>query len=1282
MYCFTAHSHLSPMQIQQTLRRIQAIIPAVQSMTILNCYFIQCGTELSSQAVDLLRKLLGDIQQTEILSNDYAIITPRVGTISPWSSKATEILQHCGLAMVKRIELAHAYQIISDKELSRYELKKLPIYDAMTQTLLNDFSEAKKLFQHQTAKKLNVIDFNNDALTSLQKANQEFGLALNDTEMDYLLTAYSRIKRSPTDAELMMFAQANSEHCRHKIFNSTWVIDGKEQTDSLFSMIKKTYKNYNENILSAYHDNAAVLKGDEGKTLQVNSQHEYEFIDNEINIVIKVETHNHPTAIAPYPGAATGAGGEIRDEAACGRGALTKAGLCGFAVSDLNIPTFKQAWETNIGYPPHVADALTIMLDAPIGAANFNNEFGRPNVCGYFRSFYCEIDQQSKGYHKPIMLAGGLGNIATHHIEKQALNIDNLIIVLGGPAMQIGLGGGASSSKTSEETNAEIDFASVQRSNPEMQRRAQEVINHCLALGKANPILSIHDVGAGGLANALPELIHVDHHGANLNLRDIPNADPGMSPLAIWCNEAQERYVLAIDKKNLDMFSQFCQRERCPFAVLGQVVKGEQLRVHDKQFENYPVDLPLSFLFDNTPKLTREISAKTYPTTAPILEHIHIVEACRRVLQHPTVADKSFLITIGDRSVGGLTVADQMVGPWQIPVADCAIMSADYHGSKGEAIAVGERPPIALIDAAKSVRMAVAEAVTNIVSASIKNLSDIKLSANWMAACGDDRDDYALYQGVSAISEFCQQLNIAIPVGKDSLSMRMQWQENHEQKSVASPLSLSVSAFAPVYDISHYLTPKLELTDNDNDTCLVLIDLGKKQNRLGGSILLQCYKQLGNDAPDIDASLLQNFFNAIQQLKQQNLIIAYHDRSDGGLWSCLCEMAFASRSGLTIDLTNVGEDALGILFNEESGAVIQISRGHIEPVRQCLISHGINNMSFDIGYPTSEELISILHDHEILINATRIELQQYWSRISHEMRCMRDFAPVVKNEWERIAINDDPGLNAEITFSINPPLINKGAKPKIAILREQGVNGHREMAAAFYRAGFNTIDLHMSDLLNGETNLDEFQGLVACGGFSYGDVLGAGVGWANTILHHEKIRDMFIQFFDREMTFTLGVCNGCQMLAHLRGLIPGADHWPLFVKNNSLQFESRLVTVEINETPSLFFKNMQGAKIPVIVSHGEGRVEWLHHDDAEIAKDFIALHYIDNNGQVTQAYPYNPNGSENGITALTNRDGRVTIMMPHPERVFLTKQFSYAPNHWEKESPWMQMFYNARAWLG
>ena len=1296
MLILTGNSALSPFRRTRLLDALRLQVPDITDIAAFYLHFIELSADLDSTEHTVLSRLLSYGPQTDTAPESQAdlIVVPRLGTISPWSSKASDIVHHCGLQQVRRVERGIAFYLSSQTPLSEQELYTINplLHDRMTQTVLFALPSAEALFRQAEPRRLQHVDVLNQGQSALSQANQDWGLALSDDEIEYLAENFQALQRNPSDAELMMFAQANSEHCRHKIFNAGWVIDGVEQPSSLFKMICNTYEHASQGVLSAYKDNAAVMEGwDAERFFPAPDSHGYGYQSEPVHILMKVETHNHPTAVSPFPGASTGSGGEIRDEGATGRGARPKAGLVGFSVSHLRIPDFVQAWENNYGRPDRIASALDIMLEGPIGGAAFNNEFGRPALCGYFRTFEQTVAGERRGYHKPIMIAGGLGNIRAGHIEKQALPVGTPIIVLGGPAMLIGLGGGAASSLASGASEEALDFASVQRDNPEMQRRCQEVIDHCWARGESNPILSIHDVGAGGLSNALPEIIHDAGRGARFELRKIPNDDPGMSPREIWCNESQERYVLAVAAEQLDEFKNICQRERCPFALLGHATEAQELIVSDRLCDNTPVNMPLEVLLGKPPKMQRDVQHRTIPLPLLDRSRINIDEAVQRVLRFPAVADKSFLVTIGDRTVGGLVCRDQMVGPWQVPVADVAVTASGFKAYTGEAMSMGERTPLALLDAPASGRMAVAEAIMNIAAAAIEDISQVRLSANWMAAAGYPGEDAALFDTVKAVGlELCPQLGIAIPVGKDSLSMKTVWQDRQESKSVAAPLSLIVSAFVPVVDIRCTLTPQLRSDQVDTD--LILIDLGRGKNRLGGSVLAQVYEQLGNSPPDLDdPEDLKAFFAAIQQLNRAGLLLAYHDRSDGGLLATLCEMVFAGACGCSVLLDDLCDDPLAALFSEELGAVIQIRSAVREQVLQILRGSGLGGCSHVIGVVDTSADIVIRHRGEVFFSAARQTLRRAWSALSYHMQALRDDPKCAREAYDAALDANDPGLSVQLNFDTdsNPaaPYLNLAAKPQVAILREQGVNGQVEMAAAFERAGFAPVDVHMSDLIEERFRLDGFQGLAACGGFSYGDVLGAGQGWAKSILFNSGLRDQFEAFFARKDRFALGVCNGCQMLAGLRELIPGSEYWPRFMRNRVEQFEARFSLVEVLESPSIFFQDMAGSRLPIAVAHGEGRAEFESDDGAEqaMAAGVAMLRFIDPYGHASERYPYNPNGSPGGLTGFCNRDGRVTILMPHPERVFRASQWSWRPAQWPMEqdaAPWLRIFQNARAWLG
>ncbi|MGZ4990865.1 MAG: phosphoribosylformylglycinamidine synthase [Methylobacter sp.] len=1294
-------SALSGFRINKLLAELQAIEPAIKGVSARFIHFVDIDNDLDDSHAAILKQLLayGSTLSGADIQGQHLLVVPRSGTISPWSSKATEIAQRCGLFEVKRIERGIEYTL--DTDVSLPASVKTLLHDRMTQTVLDGDIEPALFVQHQPQPllRVTVVEQGRDALVS---ANSELGLALSDDEIDYLTESFQTLGRNPTDVELMMFAQANSEHCQHKIFNADWTIDGVEQAQSLFKMIRNTAEKSPEDILTAYSDNASVAVGSATRVFLRNPQTgEYGYVEEDAHILMKVETHNHPTAISPYPGAATGSGGEIRDEGATGRGSSPKAGLTGFSVSHLKIPGFPQPWEANNGKPERIASALNIMLEGPLGGAAFNNEFGRPNLAGYFRSFEQAVpgkDNEFRGYHKPIMIAGGLGNIRPMLVKKQPIPAGSLIIILGGPAMLIGLGGGAASSQASGESSEDLDFASVQRENPEMERRCQEVINHCNAMGDDTPIVSIHDIGAGGLSNAVPEIIHDCDRGGRFELRKVHNADIGMSPMQIWCNEAQERYVVAIKPESLELFSAFCEREHCLFAVIGEATEDEHLTLGDELLGDKPVDIPMSVLFGKSPKMHRTVEHVPANTQALDLSNVTLDEAVKRVLAFPAVADKSFLIHIGDRSVTGLVTRDQMVGPWQVPVADVAVTASGFYAMTGEAMAMGERSPIAVIDAPASGRMAIGEAITNIAAAHIDSLKKIKLSANWMAAAGYQGEDAALFDTVKAVGmELCPALGIAIPVGTDSLSMKTVWSDDCmaaggramqgaiAEKTMTAPLSLVITAFAPVADVSRTLTPQLRSVP-DEDSALILIDLGAGKNRLGGSVLAQVYNQLGDECPDLDdASLLKALFDTIQTLNGQGKLLSYHDRSDGGLLATVAEMMFAGRLGVALTLDSLGDDVLAALFNEELGAVLQVCQSDCKDVVEQLAHSGLIDCVYVIGKVIDEQQLTVRHSGELVYSAGRAELQSIWSKLSCKMQALRDNPECAQQQFERIADDEDPGLNVALTFDVNDDVtapFKNAARPKVAILREQGVNGHVEMAAAFDRAGFTSIDVHMSDIIHGRVSLADFIGLVACGGFSYGDVLGAGGGWAKSILFNPRCRDEFAAFFQRPDTFGLGVCNGCQMMSGLKDIIPGAEHWPRFMRNTSEQFEARVALVEVQKSPSILFAGMEGSRMPVAIAHGEGRAEFAVDPALALEAGAVALSYVDNYGELTTEFPANPNGSPFGITGLTTTDGRFTIMMPHPERCFRAVQNSWHPDDWDQYGAWMRMFRNARVWVG
>lgn len=1280
---------LSEFRREKLLARLAAVDPAVTDVRARHVHFCQLVRAPDPRERELLETLLhyGARTPFETAGMPLALTVPRPGTISPWSSKATDIARNCGLRLVLRIERGVRWWV---QGAAPTPALTAPLFDRMVEAALAPDADPAVLFTEAGPAPLTRIPVRAEGRSALVAADARLGLALAADEIDYLADAFARLERDPTDVELMMFAQANSEHCRHKIFNASWTVDGVDRDRSLFGMIRHTHEAVNgRGILSAYADNAAVIEGPVASRLWVEpGTRRYRFEREPIHVLMKVETHNHPTAIAPFPGAATGSGGEIRDEGAVGRGSKPKAGLSGFTVSHLSIPGWPQPWETDYGRPGRIASPLEIMLEGPIGAASFNNEFGRPALAGYFRTFEQAVDlgdgPELRGYHKPIMIAGGLGNVRGEHVQSEPVAPGAWLVVLGGPAMLIGLGGGAASSVATGTSDAELDFASVQRGNPEMQRRCQEVIDRCCALGEENPISLIHDVGAGGLSNALPELVKDGGVGGRFQLRDVPSAEPGLSPLELWCNEAQERYVLAIRPDRLEAFEALCRRERCPFAVVGRAVRDPELLVEDRHFDDRPVDLPLSVLFGKPPRMHRSYETVRRAPPALDLSAVDLDDAADRVLRFPAVASKAFLITIGDRTITGLVARDQMVGPWQVPVADVAVTSAAFDTLAGEAMAMGERPPLALVDARASARMAVGEALTNLAAARIAELGDVRLSANWMAAAGHGHEDQALFEAVEAVGmELCPALGIAIPVGKDSLSMRTVWDEGGEARSVTAPLSLIVSAFAPVTDVTGTLTPQLR-TDR-GETALVLVDLGAGRDRLGGSVLAQVFGQLGDAVPDVDdPARLAAFFAAIQALAADGLLLAYHDRSDGGLWACACEMAFAGRCGLELELPEAVEP-LAALFSEELGALLQVEAAAVEAVVGRLEAAGLEGCVRVVGRPSGDERIRVRHGGTVRLERSRAEAQRTWAETSHRLQALRDNPRCAAEEFARI--DDDPGLVPELPFDPEEdpaaPFVATGARPRVAILREQGVNGQLEMAAAFHLAGFEAVDVHVSDLLEGGADLAGFHGLAACGGFSYGDVLGAGEGWAKSILFHEPTRAAFERFFHRTDAFALGVCNGCQMMAALAELIPGTAHWPRFLRNGSEQFEARLVQVRVDASPSVLLRGMEGARIPVAVAHGEGRAEFGEGDAAALdAAGLVGLRYVEGDGTVATRYPANPNGSAGGAAGLCNADGRVTIMMPHPERVFLTRQLSWHPDHWGEHAPWMRLFRNARAWLG
>ena len=1281
--CLLGEPALSDFRKRKLVNAIHDLAGASIGLEARFVYLIESASSLAASEINALQDLLHGQPVDELDSDGLMLVVPRLGTQSPWSTKATDIAWHCGLGAVTRIERGIAYTVSGLAAEAHFPVSQI-LHDRMTQSVLGSLDDAHEIFQHNPPRPLVHIPASSEGAAAMRQADVELGLALSEDEIEYLLNAFGEIGRDPTDAELMMFAQANSEHCRHKIFNAGWTIDGESMEQTLFGMIRNTHAKSPDGVLSAYHDNSAVLGGPDGDRFLIDPKSGvYSWCRESLPFQIKVETHNHPTAISPFPGAATGSGGEIRDEAATGRGARPKAGLGGFSVSHLEIPGLEFPWSTGFGKPERIASPLDIMIEGPVGAASFNNEFGRPALCGYFRTFEQHIGGVTWGYHKPIMIAGGMGTIREQHVDKLPLKAGAHVVVLGGPAMLIGLGGGAASSVGSGQGQEDLDYASVQRGNPEMQRRCQEVIDACWAMGEDNPVLSVHDCGAGGLSNALPELLNDGGHGGELELRRVPSADSSMSPMEIWCNESQERYVLAIEPGGLEAFEAMCRRERCPYAVLGQATEKRQLRLTDSLLGEDPVDMPLEVLLGKAPRMSRDVQRKAFSGDDFAASGLDLSESLRTVMRFPSVGSKSFLITIGDRSVGGLVVRDQMVGPWQVPVADAAVTLSGFGSDTGEAMAMGERTPLAVLDAPASGRMAVTESITNIAAAPIEDISKICLSANWMAAAGEAGQDGALFDTVETVGmDLCPELGIAIPVGKDSLSMKTTWRDDSGERRMLAPVSLIVSAFAPVDVVARSLTPQLDM--DCGESRLMLVDLGNGRNRLGGSALAQVHGFFGREVPDLDRpQQLKNFFNAIQALNRSGLIRAYHDRSDGGLATTLCEMAFASHCGLELDLVCAGDELLAFLFAEEPGAVVQVAAGDYAEVRARLATAGLEDTLVDLGHPVNGDLMRVRNGGQLVLEEKLPELQRLWSETSHAVQRLRDNPVCADQELESATDWTLPGMQPRLSFSAdeNPaaPAIATGVRPAVAILREQGVNGHVEMAAAFDLAGFDATDVHMSDLAEGRRSLDEFAGLVACGGFSYGDVLGAGRGWAKSILFHDELREQFSSFFSDTGKFALGVCNGCQMMAALKDLIPGAQAWPDFTVNRSEQFEGRFSLVRVEDSPSVFLRGMAGSLIPVATAHGEGRAAFA---DGQQPDASVALRYIDSTGAPTEHYPENPNGSPKGITGLCNGDGRVTIMMPHPERTLRGVNFSWAPAHWGNVSPWQRMFLNARHWIG
>jgi phosphoribosylformylglycinamidine synthase len=1274
----------------------------IASIDAVECYFIESEGPLDDQTTERAFALLSATEHFTREEEGGFFVTPRKGTISPWSSKATDIFHNCALSDVLRVERGIHFIITTETNLvlgiEELGLATLALHDRMTEAVYDDVSD---FFQHLQPAPLRTVPLMAEGPVAFQKANVDWGLAMSSDEIDYLVAAYQKMERDPTDAELVMFSQVNSEHCRHKIFNADWIVDGEKRELSLFKMIRNTHALNPDGVLVAYSDNSGVLEGFPGDWWEVDQQDgsfRYQKTPTQLDILCKVETHNHPTAISPFPGAATGVGGEIRDEGATGIGGRSKAGLAAFMTSNLEVPGYPLPWEQTIAeHPGRMASPLDIMIDGPIGGAAFGNEFGRPQLTGLFRTLDLQHNGTYRGYHKPIMAAGGMGNLKREHVAKKDIPPTALIIQLGGPAMKIGLGGGAASSIGAGSQSEALDFDSVQRGNPEMERRCQQVIDGCIALGANNPMLSIHDIGAGGLSNGLPELVEAT--GGAFHLRNVHNEDSSMSPMEIWCNESQERYVMAVMPDRIEAFEKLCTRERCPFAIVGEATDDGRLVLEDSHFENRPIDMEMGVLLGKTPKLLKDVTRLAEEHAALDVSDIQLPEAIDRVLRFPAVANKTFLITIADRSITGMVTRDQMVGPWQTPVADVAVTSTSMDSTTGEAMAMGERTPLAILDAPASGRIAIGECLTNMAASCIGEIGKIKLSANWMVAAGEPGEDANLYNTVKAVGmELCPALGICIPVGKDSMSMRTNWQdsEGKDQKQV-SPLSLMVTGFASVEDVRKTATPDLKSTKS----ALLLIDLGNGKNRLGASSLAQVYNQVGSEAPDLDdPKQFVNFFNAIQQLLAEDLILSYHDRSDGGLLACVAEMAFAGRKGVNLLLDKLATSTttdhsttqpLNLLFSEELGAVIEIDKAKMLEVTACLAKHGLAEISHLIGGTTTDQTLNIQLDNEQLFSERIATLNRAWSELTYHMQSQRDNPDCAKEEYDSLLDEGNQGTIIQPSFDVadvdkqlttQPLNHSTGNRPKMAIFREQGINGQNEMAFAFHKAGFDAVDVHMTDLLAGRVDLKDFAGLVACGGFSYGDVLGAGSGWAKSVLYNKKLKDMFQAFFERPDSFTLGVCNGCQMIAQLKDIIPGAEHWPQFKRNRSEQFEARYANVEVLKSPSLFFQGMEGSLLPIPVAHGEGKADFSQTGDFEqcLTQDLIGLRYIDAKGEPTETYPANPNGSPAGTTAFTTTDGRATIMMPHPERCFRSVQMSYRPTDQftGEAGPWLKMFQNAR----
>jgi phosphoribosylformylglycinamidine synthase len=1308
---FEGGNALSDFRAQALLGRLQEVSGRITGISARAVHWVWTDAPLGAEDSERFAALLTYGEPAAAgAEGDLVVVTPRFGTVSPWASKATDIARNCGLVL-KRVERVVEYRIATKsgllggaKPLTPDELKACAalLHDRMTESACFSREDTKHLFDERTAEPLAHVDVLGAGRAALEKANVEFGLALSADEIDYLDTNFRKLGRNPSDVELMMFAQANSEHCRHKIFNASFIVDGEAQPLSLFGMIRNTEKLNSQHTVVAYSDNAAIMEGHAIERWMPAPQPGAAYVarPEQAQVLMKVETHNHPTAISPHPGASTGAGGEIRDEGATGRGSKPKAGLTGFSVSNLHLPGLAEPWEQNpVGKPAHIASALQIMIDGPLGGAAFNNEFGRPNLAGYFRFFEQTVAGLRRGYHKPIMIAGGLGTIRSDLTKKIEFPAGTLLIQLGGPGMRIGMGGGAASSMAAGTNTADLDFDSVQRGNPEIERRAQEVINHCWGLGPENPVLAIHDVGAGGISNAFPELVNDAGRGARFDLRKVPLEESGLAPKEIWCNESQERYVLAIAPESLELFESLCERERCPFAVVGVTTEERELKLVDG--DDHPIDMPMDVLLGKPPKMTRDVKRVARDGGAVDLTGVKLETAAFDVLRHPTVANKRFLVTIGDRTVGGLNHRDQMVGPWQVPVADCAVTLADFKGFAGEAMSMGERTPLAAVNAPASGRMAVAEAITNLLAAPFE-LPRVKLSANWMAACGEAGEDAALFDTVKAVGmELCPALGISIPVGKDSLSMRTKW----DDKQVTAPVSLIVTAFASIADVRGTLTPEWQR----EDSCAILIDLGQGKHRMGGSILAQTLNQFGSEVPDLDdPQLLVSLVNAINELRAAGKLLAYHDRSDGGLWAAACEMAFAGQTGLSLNVDMLVTEGDGIsdsradmgdsknwaaqvsarreeltlraLFAEELGAVIQVRASDRDAVMQVLRAHGLSKHSHVVAKPNASRQLEVWRDARKVFGADLTSLQQTWDEVSWRIAKLRDNPACADAEHAAAGKADDPGLHVHLSFKPEAPFVSTGARPKVAILREQGVNSHVEMAYAMSLGGFDSFDVHMSDLQSGAVKLDGFAAFVACGGFSYGDTLGAGEGWARSIMFNPVLTEQFRAFFTRPDTLALGVCNGCQMLAALAPIIPGADAWPRFTRNQSEQYEARLALVEVLDSPSVFFKDMAGSRLPIAVAHGEGYANFARQGDA--SKVIPAMRFVDHHGRATEAYPFNPNGSPGGLTSVTTADGRFTALMPHPERVFRNVLMSWTSGDKSEHSPWLRMFQNARKALG